>query len=102
MTVFGVPLPVLQQQIFGADGIRYRVDFCWPEFKVIGEADGLEKYGDTPAEVRRAKKRERDRQRALEAAGWIVIRWTWDELLADPKKVMARIHQTLRSAPTAA
>lgn len=100
MFVFGVPTPKLQQHIVGADGVTYRVDFCWPDCRVLAEADGLAKYGTTPAEVRRAKNRELLRQRALEAAGWTVIRWTWDELLADPKVVMARINRALRAVRT--
>ena len=98
MIEYGVPAPLIQWMVTGADGVDYRVDFCWPDLKVIGEADGLAKYGDTPAEVREAKRREHSRQRALEAAGWIVIRWTWDELARDPYAVMRRIMAALRLA----
>ncbi len=98
MIDYGVPMPLIQQVVTGADGVDYRVDFCWPDLKIIGEADGLAKYGDTPAEVREAKRREQARQRALEAAGWIVIRWTWDELARDPYAVMRRIAAALRLA----
>lgn len=98
MAIFGVPTPLTQQEIRGADGVTYRVDFCWPQFKVIGEADGLGKYGDTPYEVHAAKRRELERQRALEAAGWTVVRWTWDELATDPQAVMRRIVAALQRA----
>lgn len=98
MIEYGVPMPLIQQVVTGADGADYRVDFCWPDLKIIGEADGLTKYGDTPAEVREAKRRESARQRALEAAGWIVIRWTWDELARDPYAVMRRIMAALLRA----
>jgi hypothetical protein len=102
MIIFAVPEPILQYEVVGANGIAYRVDFCWPEYRVIGEADGLAKYGQTPAEVIEAKNREMRRQRALEDAGWTVIRWTWQELATDPKAVMARLNQTLRTARRAA
>ena len=95
MAVYGVPRPLTQQTIVGADGVPYRVDFCWPEHRIIGEADGLGKYGDTPEEFRKAKEKELTRQRALEAAGWTVVRWTWDELARDPQAVMRRILQAL-------
>ncbi|MEY3733455.1 MAG: hypothetical protein RL347_814 [Actinomycetota bacterium] len=98
MVEYGVPMPLLQQVVTGADGTDYRVDFCWPELKIIGEADGLEKYGNTPEQVRDAKRREHDRQRALEAAGWIIIRWSWDELARDPYAVIRRIMSALRRA----
>ncbi|MGI9196387.1 MAG: type IV toxin-antitoxin system AbiEi family antitoxin domain-containing protein, partial [Candidatus Nanopelagicales bacterium] len=80
MIVYGLPMPLSQAWVTGADGGDYRVDFCWPELGIVGEADGLAKYGDSPEEFRRAKSRELERQRALEEAGWIVVRWTWDEL----------------------
>lgn len=98
MIVHGVPAPLTQQVVTGVDGIDYRVDFCWPGMRVIGEADGLAKYGDSPAQVREAKRRELARQRALEEAGWIVVRWTWDELARDPWVVMRRILAALRRA----
>ena len=98
MIVHGVPAPLTQQTITGADGRHYRVDFCWPDLKVIGEADGLAKYGDTPFEVHEAKRLELSRQRALEAAGWIIVRWTWDELAFDPFVVIRRILTALQSA----
>lgn len=98
MVMHGVPAPLIQQTVTGADGIDYRVDFCWPDMRVIGEADGLAKYGDSPAEVHQAKRREFARQRALEEAGWIVIRWTWDELARDPWIVMRRILTALQRA----
>ncbi|TEX51985.1 MAG: hypothetical protein B7C55_02655 [Actinomycetales bacterium mxb001] len=93
MIVSGLPLPLVQHVVMGADGISYRVDFCWPEMRLIGEADGLGKYGETPQDFRRAKDRELRRQRALEAAGWTVVRWTWDELVEDPLTVMQRLRQ---------
>lgn len=98
MIEYGVPKPLIQWMVTGADGVDYRVDFCWPDLKIIGEADGLAKYGDTPAEVREAKRREQSRQRALEAAGWTIVRWTWDELARDPYAVMRRIMAALRRA----
>lgn len=98
MIVHGVPAPLTQQVVTGADGVDYRVDFCWPGMRVIGEADGLAKYGDSPADVREAKRREFARQRALEEAGWTVIRWGWDEIVRDPRVVMRRILAALQYA----
>ena len=99
MILYGVPMPISQHVITGSDGMDYRGDFCWPELGVIGEADGLEKYGSTPEEFRLAKSRELERQRALEAAGWIVVRWTWDELARDPAAVMRRILDAMQRRP---
>ena len=40
----GITMPLLQVELFGASGRRYFVDFWWPEFRVIGEFDGKDKY----------------------------------------------------------
>lgn len=96
MIVQGIPPPDLQREVRGADGRLYRVDFLWEEYGVIGEADGLGKYGTDPVSVRRALAEERARHQALEAAGWIVVRWTWDELARDPASVIARIRAALQ------
>lgn len=98
MLALGVPTPQLQHLLTGADGRTYRVDFCWPEARVIVEVDGLAKYGDTPIEVRANKRREIERQRALEAAGWIVIRWTWDDLARDPWALMRHLNRLVTRA----
>ena len=54
----------------------YWADFCSPEHRLIGEADGWSKYGDTAPEFRTALGGERERQRDLEADGWGLTRWT--------------------------
>jgi len=102
MIVHGLPEPLLQQTLLGADGVNYRVDFCWPEARLIGEADGLEKYGDDPKAFRRAKAEEVARQRALEAVGWRFIRWTWDDIALRPAHVMRAVREALASHPFAA
>ena len=43
---------------------------------MVGEADGLEKYGSSIATVRA----EKLRQERLEQAGLGVVRWGWNEL----------------------
>jgi hypothetical protein len=87
-----LPLPELQAWIRGADGRHYRVDFLWRDRRVIGEADGWVKYTDL-SDLRDEKRRED----ALRAAGFVMVRWTSDELWRTPDTVMAR----LRSALTA-
>jgi hypothetical protein len=60
---------------------KFWVDLGWEDLKIGIEFDGEEKYsgkyGD-PVEVRR---RERERQAALERAGWIILRFRWDDFL---------------------
>ncbi|MFT4109239.1 hypothetical protein [Propionicimonas sp.] len=76
-----LPAPDLQTRVFDAAG-RFvaRCDFCWPGRRVIGEFDGAVKYTGTPEEVAAAVMAEKRRQTAIEALGWLVVRWTWSEL----------------------
>jgi hypothetical protein len=75
----GLPRPLVGQAVRGASGKRYWVDFLWATEGVIGEADGLGKYGTDETTVRRALAAERARQADLEAAGYVVIRWSSHE-----------------------
>ena len=68
----GVEPPVPQVRIW-IDHAEWRVDFCWPQLAVVGEADGRGKYRDDPD----AFWREKVRHRELERAGFVVVRWFW-------------------------
>lgn len=72
----GVLPPVLQHVVRGAGGhFLGRVDFAWPERRLIVEADGAGVHASAAAlrdDVRR--------QNALVAAGWTVLRFTWADL----------------------
>lgn len=57
-------------------GKIYWADFCSDERRVVGEADGWSKYGQSPEEIRTALEAERARQRDLERDGWRVVRWS--------------------------
>lgn len=79
-----IPAPVLQRRFFDEDG-RFvaRVDFDW-EGKVVGEFDGLVKYGggsmtpgQAPSDVVIAEKIREDRLRQM---GIEVVRWVWSDL----------------------
>lgn len=73
----GLPPPQLQFPVTGADGKRYRVDFAWPERRLILEADGRDKYtGD-------ALWAEKRRELAVQQAGWRVLRVRWRDVYQD-------------------
>lgn len=90
--IAGVELPVPQARVRGASGTLWRADFLFGT-RVIGECDGAVKYraGYTPWEEKR-------RQSDLEAAGFIVVRWTWEEIVYRPHTVLARIALALARA----
>ncbi len=73
----GLPTPVLQPEIVGADGVFIgRVDFYWDEFGVVGEADGAGKYARSSTSLLDEKRR----QERLENREIVVARWGWDEV----------------------
>jgi hypothetical protein len=83
----GLPVPELQADLQDADGsFLGRPDFYWPEFGVVGEADGRMKYTDR--DVLFAEKR---RQEAFEVAGLIVVRWSWADVTRRPRWLCARL-----------
>ena len=77
----GLPRPELQVELKSWDE-DVRVDYLWPEFGLIGEFDGAVKYGidisgpDPTAALMKEKRRED----GLRAHGYVVVRWTWDDL----------------------
>lgn len=91
MLAAGLPAPLLQQWIVDDTGRGWRVDFLWPDQRVVGEADGWGKYASI-ADLRAEKRRED----ALRRAGWTVVRWTSDELWGSPDVVLQRLRAALR------
>ena len=83
----GLPAPDLQAVVL-ARGVSFlaRVDFYWPEFGVVGEADGAVKYAD-----RSVLFAEKLRQEALEQLGLVVVRWGWQEVSRRPHQLRARL-----------
>lgn len=65
--------------VYGASGRRYFADLAWVSRRLLGEVDGLTKYGDDPRTVRERLQAERHRQADLEDAGWRFVRWTAGE-----------------------
>ena len=93
----GLPRPELQMTVCDEDGIFLgRADFGYRRRKVLGEFDGRVKYqnglrADDPGEV---VFREKQREDALRAAGWAVVRWIWADL-DEPAAVVHRLRRAL-------
>lgn len=75
----GIPAPEQQHELV-VGGQRYRVDFFWPEFGVVGEADGRGKY-TAPADLWREKRREDTIRTRVPR----FVRWTWADAWASER-----------------
>jgi hypothetical protein len=66
----GLPRPVAQHQVL-AGGTVYLLDLAYPEHRIGLEYDGWEFHGS-----RSAFEHDRERDNALAAAGWTILRYT--------------------------
>jgi very-short-patch-repair endonuclease len=87
----GLDPPELQFTIAGPD-FRYCVDFYWPKYRVIAEADGEIKYSDSRRAIRQL---ERDQR--LRDHGDKVVHFTWRELFRNPRTVTERVRRAFAS-----
>lgn len=65
---------------------RYEVDFLWRRWRLVVETDSA-KYHDNPE----ARRRDDDRNQALPAAGYRLLRLRWNDLEYHPAKSMAEL-----------
>jgi hypothetical protein len=95
----GLPAPVLQAQFW--DGVCWmpeRVDFWWPQFRTIAEADGLAKYeGDSAQERRRLMRHSHRRSHRLSDLGVELVHFGFEDaidLRSDlPARLRAAFHR---------
>jgi very-short-patch-repair endonuclease len=81
----GLAAPKTQQPV-----CEFRVDFLWPDLRLVVETDGL-RYHRTPGQ--QAKDRVRDH--ALTAAGFTVLRFTHAQVRYDPEHVLTTLRAVL-------
>jgi very-short-patch-repair endonuclease len=81
----GLPQPIVQYPI-----APYKIDFAWPEHRVLVETDGWGTHGR-----RQAFEDDRAKDADLAARGFVVIRFTWRQLEEEPYTVAARLAAAL-------
>lgn len=87
----------LPQPVVNARVGRYEVDFLWREQRVVLEVDGYAYHSN-----RRAFERDRERDAALAARGYTVLRVTWRQLVEAPHAAVARLAAALAARTAAA
>ena len=88
LTVFrhrSLPKSVGQYRLVLPQG-RINVDRAWPEVKLAVELDGA-KHHTSPED----RRRDLTRDTALAAMGWVVLRFTYADVLRDPEGVRRRV-----------
>ena len=86
----GLPA-VRQHKIWDGGEFVARVDFCFPESKVIVEADSYRWHSS-----RRAWQRDRERRNRLTSMGWVVIQVTWDDVIKRPTRTVERLRSLIQ------
>jgi very-short-patch-repair endonuclease len=92
----GLPIPARQRSLGGVDAPVGRVDFLFAEHRVVIEADGRRNHTAL-------MDAEHDRWRDLElgAAGFLVVRVSWHQLVHQPERFVAMLRRVLATrAPT--
>ncbi|HET9441816.1 MAG TPA: DUF559 domain-containing protein [Acidimicrobiales bacterium] len=67
-------------------GPDFRIDFAYPDLGVAIEVDGYEKRA-----TRAAFQHDTERQTALAALGWTVLRFTWHDVVRRPAYVAGTV-----------
>jgi very-short-patch-repair endonuclease len=84
----GIPAYEVNHRLCGI-----QVDAFWPDLGVVVELDGVDGHA-TPAQVHR----DRRRDLKLRAAGYVVLRYSYQQVLSEPESVLADLRAALAGA----
>ncbi len=96
MIDYGLPLPELQYEIRALDGTVHRVDFAWPEHRVVAEYESIEWHSGR-VDMIRDKKRYAD----FQDLGLTVIPIVVDDVRREPWRFAHRLDNHLSCAKVA-
>lgn len=89
----GLPAPVLQARFW--DGQRWtaeRVDFWWPQFRTVVEADGLAKFeAPTVKQRRRILRKAFERDQRLADLDLELFHFGWEDAVLKPDQLAGRL-----------
>ncbi|GAA3544467.1 hypothetical protein [Kribbella ginsengisoli] len=89
----GLPAPVLQAQFWdGQWWAEERVDYWWPQYRTVGEADGLAKFeAPTVKQRRRALRRAFERDQRLADRDLELVHFGWEDAVLRPGDLADRV-----------
>lgn len=89
----GLRPPRTQHRVLDPAGLLVgRVDLAWPLQRLVVEADGRRWH-----DPRDARDADRHRDNGCARAGWLVLRFTWADVVHDPERVVAAVREALAS-----
>jgi hypothetical protein len=88
----GLPPPAVQHPVI-VRGRRYHLDLAYPHRKIAIEYDGEDHRRQARA------RRDLEREAALVAAGWRVLRFDAHVVLFDPARIVAKVREALSETP---
>ncbi len=90
-------MPKLHWRILEAERLIAEVDLAWPEVRLCVELDGWMHHGS-----RAAFARDRVRDRTLFGLGWMVMRYTWQDVTVDRESMIDELARAYDSRARAA
>ena len=85
--------PIGQLPIFDSSGFIARVDFAYPEHRIVIELDGHRFHAD-----RVTFERDRQKRTRMAAEGWTVLVFTWRMVIDDPEGIARTVLRSLSGA----
>jgi very-short-patch-repair endonuclease len=83
-------LPAPKAEVKWGPGRRYRLDFSYPDARLVVEVNGWA-YHSSPEQARR----DAARRNALNRAGWTVLEFDWWEVTNESSRVVAEVAAAL-------
>ncbi len=90
VTSSALPAPERQLDLGDSDAWIGRVDFVWPDARLVVEVDGAA-FHDGLAD----RRRDEVRDARLSVTGWTVLRFRWVDVVHDPERVAAELRAGL-------
>ncbi|MCB0972789.1 MAG: DUF559 domain-containing protein [Acidimicrobiales bacterium] len=85
-----LPVPVCQQRVGARGAFVARVDFLFPGTTVVVEVSGHTHHASEAQLARDARRRNE-----LQMAGWVVLEFTYDDVVSRPNEVVACLRRAL-------